>query len=122
MEVAEHILEPSLTMHLGSVRQSKSVSGLREAARDMVEACQDLNAEQVANLDHELSVANLPTLSAMRDRRHLHLLHILDKHRVESDEEFRLLSSYLSDVGPDALEPDVVSVASDLLVEYESRR
>jgi hypothetical protein len=58
----------------------------------------------------------------MRDRRHLHLLHVLAKHRVESEEEFRLLSSYLSDVGPDALDPDVASVAADLLVEYEARQ
>ena len=91
-------------------------------ARDVVEACQDLNHEQVADLDHELSIAGLPTLTAMRDRRYLHLLHVLAKHRVESEEEFRLLSSYLADVGPDALDPEFVSAAADLMFEYESEQ
>jgi hypothetical protein len=95
--VAERVLDPGLAQHLGAVRRTSSLRGLREAARDMVEACQDLSEREVAELDHKLSVAGLPTLSAMRDRRHLNLLHVLAKQRVESEEEFRLLSGYLSD-------------------------
>ena len=122
LHIARRVLDPLFAEHLEPVRQSRSRHGLREAARDMVEACQDLPADRVAELDLELSLEGLPSLTAMRDRRHTRLLQVLEKARVESEEEFRVISSYLSDVGPDALNAEVASVAADLLLAYESQR
>jgi hypothetical protein len=48
------------------VMATSSLRGLQEATRDMLEWSQDLQGEQLAELDRQLSAAGLPTLSEMR--------------------------------------------------------
>ena len=105
---------------LEPLRTTTSVRGLREAARDMVEMCEDLSTEQVAALDARLARAGLPTLSLMRDARYRDFLRVLSRGRIASEDECRLVSSYVSDVESAALSPDARSVAHALLDEFES--
>jgi hypothetical protein len=111
---SEEALEP--------IRTSRSLRGLREAARDMVEMCVDLEGEQLAALDARLARAGLPTLSLMRDRRYRSLLTVLSRGRIESDDEFRVVSGFASDVEPGHLSPDARAKANALLGAYESDR
>ena len=109
---SEEALEP--------IRSTRSLRGLREAARDMVEMCEDLNAEAVGALDHRLDREGLPTLSLMRDERYRGLVGILSRGRINSDDEFRLLNTYVLDVDSPHLSDAARAKANALLSEYES--
>ena len=88
----------------------------------MVEMCEDLAADQVAALDARLAGDGLPTLSEMRDRRYRSLLTVLSRGRIESDDEFRLVNSFVSDVDSPHLSEPTRAKASRLLGAYESNR
>ena len=105
---------------LEPIRTTRSLRGLREAARDMVEMCQDLTADQVAAFDLRLVDDGLPTLTQMRDRRYRSLLAILSRGRIRSDDEYRLVNSFVSDIDAPHLSPDARSKANVLLASYES--
>ena len=107
---------------LEPLRTTRSLRGLREAARDMVEMCEDLRIDQVEALDERLAWEGLPTLSLMRDSRHRSFLNVLSRGRIESDEEFRLINSYVSDVDSPHLSEEARAKANALLSEYESAR
>jgi hypothetical protein len=101
--------------------KSKSIRGVREAARDMVEMCQDFNPAQVAVLDERLARDGLPTLSAMRNRTYRELLQILTRGEIRSDEEFRLVSAFVSDVDSRHLSDADRAQADALMYAYEGR-
>ena len=111
---SEESLEP--------IRSSRSLRGLREAARNMVEMCEDLAAEQAAALDARLARDGLPTLSQMRNRRYRRLLTVLSRGRIESDDEFRLVNGFVSDVDSPYLSDPARAKANALLGAYESKR
>lgn len=73
------------------------IGGIREAARDMVEWCQDLRPTEVPVLDQELLQLGLPTFTLLRQRRYRELLKVLDRGCVKTESEYRLLEGYLSD-------------------------
>lgn len=52
----------------GKVSKSQRLAGLRQAARDTVEASQDLSAEQVAVIDSACKQRQIVTLSEIRTR------------------------------------------------------
>ena len=79
---------------LEPIRTTRSSRGLREAARDMVEACQDPAADQVAALDLRLAGDGVPTLTQMRNRRYRSLLAILSRGLIQSDDEYRLVNIF----------------------------
>jgi hypothetical protein len=107
---------------LAPIRTTRSLRGLREAAHDMVEMCEDLAADQVSALDARLARDGLPTLSEMRDRRYRSLLTVLSRGRIESDDEFRLVNSCVSDVESTHLSGSTRAKASELLGAYEANR
>ena len=59
------------------IRTAKSLRGVRDAARDMVEMCEDLAADRVRALDARLTHEGLPTMTQLRDHRYRELLTIL---------------------------------------------
>ena len=126
LNVAEQLLADTPTPEAGSflssirepVARADSLAGLRDAARDMVEWCQDLGPVSVARIDQHLRAAGLPTLTAMRDRGYRHVLRILSRGRVASEEEYRLLSAFTSDHGGSELGRDDFARAEELLGAY----
>jgi len=122
LAVLAHLGMPSSEESLEPIRATTSLRGLREAARDMVEMCEDLAADQVAALDARLERDGLPTLSRMRDRRYWSLLAVLSRGRIRSDDEFRLLNSFVSDVDSPHLRGPARAKASAMLGAYESNR
>jgi hypothetical protein len=100
------------------VESSRSVAGLREASRDMIEWCQDLRTEEVGTLDRRLLRAGLPTLTVMRDRRYRALIRVLSQGRIGSEAEYRLLCSYASDVANGALSQSDRQRVERILTDY----
>ena len=109
----------SLFANLDPIRRSQSIRGLREAASDMVEWCQDLSPELVAELDQDLSDAGLPSLSAMRDHRYRSLIGILARRRIPSESDYRLLAGYIADVDDPALSTADRDRAERMLSEFQ---
>ena len=101
------------------IRRSQSLRGLREAASDMVEWCQDLTPEMVAELDQGLSGVGLPSLSAMRDHRYRSLIGILARKRISSESDYRLLAGWLADVGDPLLSTVDRDRAERMLAEFQ---
>lgn len=99
-----------------------SVSGLRMAARDFVEWCQDLPEAVVQQLDSELDVAGAPTLTAMRGRDRRQLLALLRRGRIQSEREWHMVNSVLADTADKTLSAIQRKRASQLLGEYEALR
>jgi hypothetical protein len=104
---------------LEPIRTAKSLRGLREAARDMVEMCEDLAADRVSALDARLTDEGLPTLTQMRDRRYRKLLIILSRGQIKSDDECRLVNGFVADMESARLSADNRAKANALLLAYE---
>jgi ribosomal protein L29 len=102
----------------GPLEAARSLRGVREAARDMVEWAQDLTAEQLQALDAQLSAHGLPTLSLMRRARGREIARILTRGTIESEDEFRLLNGAVSD--SDGLLPEDRALAERLLGDFQS--
>jgi ribosomal protein L29 len=102
----------------GPLEAARSLRGVREAARDMVEWAQDLTAEQLHGLDSQLSAQGLPTLSLMRRARGRDIARILTRGSITSEDEFRLLNGAVAD--DDGLSPDDRALVEHLLGEFSS--
>jgi len=102
----------------GPIEAARSLRGVREAARDMVEWAQDLTAEQLHALDARLSAHDLPTLSLMRGVRGREIARILTRGSIASEDEFRLLNGAVADI--DGLLPEDRALAERLLGEFQS--
>ena len=105
---------------LQPIRSTRSLRGLRDAARDMVEMCEDLSSDRVAALDARLAREGLPTLSLMRNRRYQSLLAVLSRGQIRSDDEFRLVTGFASDLEAAHLSSEARAKANALLAAYES--
>ena len=99
-----------------------SLLGLRMAARDFVEWCQDLPEAAVQLLDSELDVAGAPTLTAMRGRDRRQLLALLRRGRIQSEREWHMVNGVLADTADKTLSAIQRKRASQLLREYEALR
>ena len=80
-----------------SINGCNSLSGLREAARDMVEWSRDLDDEGLAKLDVALSAAGAPTLTQMRDKRFRAFAKILARGQIRNVDEYRLVEGLLAE-------------------------
>jgi hypothetical protein len=112
LPVDEPALEP--------IRACNNLRGLRMAATDMIDSCQDLTSQQVKQLDQLLVTSGFPTLSEMRDRSLQRLRRILSNRRVATVDERRFLESYLSDVDSDVVTEEDRALANRILAEYDS--
>jgi hypothetical protein len=102
---------------LAPIRTTNSLRGLREAARDMVEACADLDPQQLAELDSELAAAGLPSVAFMRNSRRVEFARVLSRAQIETSDEYRLLDGFVSDLGS-GLDPGARALAERLLGQF----
>lgn len=101
------------------LRKCDSLRELRTAAADMVEMCQDVTGQQLASLDNLLLEKGFPSLSEMRDRDLRRLRGILSKERIESEDDWRFVESYLADVESKPLTGKDRETANRILAEYD---
>ncbi len=92
------------------------LSGVRQAANDMVEATRDIKSNELLELDSKLIAKNLPTITNMRQSGFKKLLKILSKGNVKNEDEWRLLRSFSEN---DTLSKDELVKIQELLNEYE---
>lgn len=92
------------------------ISGLRQVARDMVEATQDVNGEELRRIDNKLNELNLPTLTNMRQKGFSKFMQILSRNKIKNEEEWYLLRSYLES---NELDVNIRSNTQKLLDEFE---
>jgi hypothetical protein len=129
LQTAEHLLaqdkRPSSVASIAAFRKAMThktpISGLRQAARDIVEWCQDLTSESVSMLDSKLAAAQLPTLSQMRSREYQRLQALLSQDRLRTAAEYELLENVLSDTAGTLLSEADRLRASQLLANYHTR-
>jgi hypothetical protein len=97
------------------------IIGLRMAAGDMVEWCQDLAGEPLARLDAMLAAAGLPTLTAMRNSEYRDSLSILARNKVSNEREWHVLSRFVVDTADGLLSAAERRQAERLVGEYRRR-
>ena len=97
------------------------ISGLREAASDVVEFATDLQDKQVQELDRELLDQGFPSLSAMRSRRYRRLVRVLGRGRIMSDSEWREINGLASDLDSGVVTDNERSKLAILLSDYETK-
>lgn len=115
--VLPRVARPVSAEALAPIRTSNSLRGLREAARDMVEACADLDPQQLAELDSELHAAGLPSVTFMRNARRTEFARIVSRGSIETSDEYRLLDSFVSDL-ESGLDEGTRALVERLLVEF----
>ena len=96
-------------------------TGLRTAARDLVEWCQDVSGDALSELDAELSRASAPTLTAMRHAGYRSALAVLSRGEIRTEEEWHLLNALLTDTANRTLSPAEREDATRLALDYEAR-
>jgi hypothetical protein len=97
------------------------LSGLRMAAADMVEWCQDIDGERLTRLDADLRAAQLPTLTAMRDGLYRRALGILARDRVRNEAEWHMLNRFVVDTDECSLTSKERVDAERLLAQYREK-
>jgi hypothetical protein len=117
LRVLPRVVGPLSAEALAPIRATNSLRGLREAARDMVEACADLDPQQLAELDSELGAAGLPSVAFMRNARRAEFAGVVSRGQVETSDEYRLLDGFVSDLDS-GLDPNTRAVVERLLGEF----
>jgi hypothetical protein len=98
------------------------LAGLRMAAADMVEWCQDVGGEDLVRLDTQLKTAQIPTLTAMRDRNYRRALQILARNAIRNEHEWHVLNGFVANVEDRVLSSMERAQAARLLLEYRRER
>ena len=80
-----------------AVSRVRALKGLRDAANDLVEMTKDLQGSELKALNDVLTEAGTGTITHFRKRRMRRLFEILRRRRVDTAEEYRMLSAELSD-------------------------
>lgn len=89
---------------------------------DLLEMSEDLNEGQIESLDDLLQSKELPTLTLLRAKKSGSVLAIVRRGIIETDDEFRLLNSFLNDATGNSVDSKVTESVNALLFEYESGR
>ena len=94
------------------------ISGIRQAANDLVEMSQHLAGKDLAKLDKKLEELNLPSLSSMREKGYRELLKILSRNKIRNEDEWYLVKSYLDS---EMLNEQQLSKAFEISDAFESK-
>lgn len=121
LTVLEYVNIPMFDSAVEPIRNCNLASGLRMAMNDTVELCEDLKPEQVVELDALLSAKQLPTLTQMTDRRYVEMKKILQRNRIRSDDEWRMIEGYMGALDTKCLSAEERDRAMRLLADYENR-
>ncbi len=113
--------ELSMAEHMRQLDPCKTpLAGWRDASRDMVEWAVDLTPAEVFEVDALLSARNVPTLTAMRNRRYRSLLKVLARG-VKSAGDYRLLEAFLADTADTILSVKERTLAGRRVEEYDAK-
>jgi hypothetical protein len=91
---------------LTAIAQIDSLKSARTVVRDLLEWTQDVGGPALAELDHRLAEAGLPTLSLMRSSENSQFIAILKRGSIDSEEEYRLVDLRLLDTASSLSDSD----------------
>ncbi|WCN09957.1 hypothetical protein [Marinomonas mediterranea] len=114
LDMTEEALRP--------IQTTRSKKGLRMAANDMAETYEDLKEVQIAELDALLKKNDLPTISQMYNKKYRKFLSIISSASISSDNDFRLVSSFVGSVDNDLISSKERDIAERLMANYESSK
>jgi hypothetical protein len=97
-----------------------SLRGIGQVVADLLEWSQDLRGTALNELDAKLNGLALPSLTLMRARANKQLADIIVRGFIRDEDEYRLVSSRLSDTASDLSESDR-ALAGRLLATFEKR-
>lgn len=97
------------------------ITGLRQAARDVVEMRVDLKCGLLSDLDTQLASSDLPTLTAMRDAAYRRVARVILRGEIRSDTEWYLLNGVVSNLSGSPLSAHERQVGERLLGIYVPR-
>lgn len=98
--------------------EKRDVRGLRIAAKDLVEWTRDLPVDQQAKLEQILVSRFGRGLRAEAEKDQRELQRILKRGSIESEDEFRLLSSHADEIYADKLKAGELEQINRLLAAF----
>ncbi len=99
--------------------EKASLSGVRMAAQDMVDWCQDLTHSDIKILDLRLAQSGLPTITNMRDKAYRRAFSVISNGSIRNDEDYYLLNEYASNLADGSFSNDDRQKMDELLADYK---
>jgi len=96
--------------------------GINSLVSDLLEMSEDFKGEKLDTLNEILQSKKLPTLTYMRAKKSRLVLSIISRGAIKTDDEFRLLNSFLDDAIGKNTDSKTIETIDALLFEYESNQ
>jgi len=113
---------PFMNDFIRIVSSLKSKRDINNTVSEVLEMSQDYSGAKLESLDKILQSKNLPSLTFMRVKASRLVLSIIQRGVIESDDEFRLLNSYLDDAIGKNADSHTIEQIDALLFNYESTK
>ena len=107
---------------LWAAAPSTALTGLRQAAYDVVEMFQDLAGDDLDAMEERFAKAGAPSLCELRRHRIGDIFRVLSRAKIRDDDEWRLINAVVSDLATGILDEAHRALAQRLVHEYEASR
>jgi hypothetical protein len=107
---------------LAPIKADGPVTGFRMAARDCAECYEDFNSKKIEELDLLLLSKGLPTITQMYNKNYQKFLSLISKSKIKTDEQFRLLNSFVTEQNGKLASIEERNKAQQLMGTYESSK
>jgi hypothetical protein len=96
-----------------------SKADINSMISDLLEMSEDFKGAKLDSLNEILRSKDLPTLTFMRAKKSRLVLSILNRGAIKTDDEFRLLNSFIDEAINNNSDPQVIESVNELLAAYE---
>lgn len=86
---------------------------------DLLEMSEDFKGARLESLNEILRLKDLPTLTFMRAKKSSLVLSILNRGAIKTDDEFRLLNSFIGEAINNSSDPQTIESVNALLSAYD---
>lgn len=95
---------------------------INSTVSEVIEMSQDYTGEKLELLNETLEAKNLPSLTLMRSKESRLVLSIIQRGAIKTDDEFRLLNSYLNEASTKKSNSVSIESVNSLLRAYETNQ
>lgn len=95
---------------------------INSTVSEVIEMSQDYTGEKLELLNETLEAKNLPSLTLMRSKESRLVLSIIQRGAIKTDDEFRLLNSYLNETSTKKSNSVSIESVNSLLRAYETNQ
>ncbi|WP_163131043.1 hypothetical protein [Agarivorans sp. Alg241-V36] len=118
----EHEEIPFLKDMIKVVSSFKNKRDINSTVSEVIEMSQDYTGEKLELLNETLEAKNLPSLTFMRSKESRLVLSIVQRGAIKTDDEFRLLNSYLNETSTKKSSSVSIESVNSLLRAYETNQ